>query len=94
MFHEWRSLPTSTLPCPNVPLPGIVPNNTVYETPFFGAARAYGPDEGWRTYTSRRARAKARRKARARMLRHNTQNVLQHFSAQPELQVTEEDSDY
>jgi hypothetical protein len=81
------------LPCPNIPLPGIVPNNAVYVTPFFGATREYGPDEGWRTYTSRSARAQARRKARARMLRHNTKNILQHTPL-PELEVTEEDSDY
>ena len=80
------------LPCPNLPLTGIAPNNTVYETPFFGAMREYGPDEGWRTYTSRRARAKARRKARGRTLRQN-QNILRHNTL-PELEVTEEDSDY
>ena len=93
MFHEWRTLPASMLPCPNIPLPGIDHSRKdIYVTPFFGAQREYGPDEGWRTYTSRKTRAKANRKARGRMLRQN-QNILRH-TPQPELEVTEEDSDY
>ena len=92
MFHEWRALPTSMLPCPNIPLVGIDRTRTdLYVTPFFGAPRTYVPDEGWRPYTSRRSRAMARRKARARTLRQNL-NVLKH-QPQPELEVTEENDD-
>ena len=37
---------------------------TYTRSPFFGADREYGPDEGWQVYRTRRARRAMRRNAR------------------------------
>jgi hypothetical protein len=39
--------------------PGAKP--IYYRSPFFGADREYGPDEGWQTFQNRRGRRLARR---------------------------------
>ena len=45
-------------PVKNMPLPGIDRTRTdVYQTPFFGAKREYGPEDGWTTVHYRRRRA-------------------------------------
>lgn len=45
-------------PVRNTPLPGIDHTRTdVYQTPFFGAKREYGPEDGWTTVHYKRRRA-------------------------------------
>lgn len=42
--------------------PGAKPIH--YRSPFFGADREYGPEEGWQIYRTRRSRRNARRRNR------------------------------